>query len=96
MSTYIFAYIFVGGHFLRHGTISQIPVHKLFDQPATKSTLARFILFLDPHVEHLKKLKATPAKPGVRLNFAKKVGGLGVLKLTVAAPKDMLTRSTHP
>ena len=53
-------------------------------------------------MEHLKKLKATPAKPGVRLNFAKKVGGLGIhgLKLPVAAPKlhayIMLIRSTHP
>lgn len=32
----------------------------------------RYILFLDPHVEHLKKLGATLAKPGAKLNFAKK------------------------
>ena len=69
----------------------------LISQFVTKSTVARFILFLDPHVEHLKKLKATTAKPGVRLNFAKKVRGLGIqlrLEIGVAQKEDMLTRST--
>ena len=32
----------------------------------------RSILFLDPHVHHLKKLGATTEKPGIRLNFQKK------------------------
>jgi hypothetical protein len=36
--------------------------------------LWRFILFLDPHVTHLQKLGANASKPGVKLNFAKKVG----------------------
>ena len=32
----------------------------------------RSILFLDHHVEHLKKLGATGTQPGIRLNFEKK------------------------
>ena len=34
--------------------------------------LLRSILFLDPHVHHLKKLGATASSPGIRLNFGKK------------------------
>ena len=77
----------MGGHFLPHGTTSQIPVHNLFDPPVCNKVNARFILFLDPHVEHLKKLKATPAKPGVRLNFAKKVGWFGRLEIDSGCTK---------
>ena len=34
--------------------------------------LLRSILFLDPHVHHLKNLGANPSHPGIRLNFGKK------------------------
>ena len=32
----------------------------------------RSVLFLDPHVKHLQRLGASAAKPGAKLNFAKK------------------------
>ena len=39
--------------------------------------LGRHLLFLDPHVKHLAKLGANTLRPGVRLNFSKKVGESG-------------------
>ena len=54
------------------GVILQVLTYPWFFMVPALIFGLRSILFLDPHVEHLKKLGATGTQPGIRLNFEKK------------------------